>query len=261
MKNIIAQQLVKMQGEILEKIQEDGLQDIGQTAENLFQIVKTGTRELLQVILEATDQAIYDARAELKASGLKVKQRGVKRRLQTSLGEIRYSRSYYTTQEGEMVYLLDHLIGVESYERVSKALCAKLVNLSAEMSCEKSVRVAEADVSRQTVNNKVNTLREVVKEVERVKQTPEDYNAKFNKMALIMDEINVIVGNATEHGKMQEYMYNWAQAHKDNPEYVGKILRLTSYNTLEARINGHMPFEQWWHISSHLVSFPFPGEK
>ena len=174
MKNIIAQQLVKMQGEILEKIQEDGLQDIGQTAENLFQIVKTGTRELLQVILEATDQAIYDARAELKASGLKVKQRGVKRRLQTSLGEIRYSRSYYTTQEGEMVYLLDHLIGVESYERVSKALCAKLVNLSAEMSCEKSVRVAEADVSRQTVNNKVNTLREVVKEVERVKQTPEE---------------------------------------------------------------------------------------
>ena len=98
-------------------------------------------------------------------------------------------------------------------------------------------------------------------EYERVKQTPEDYNAKFNKMALIMDEINVIVGNATEHGKMQEYMYNWAQAHKDNPEYVGKILRLTSYNTLEARINGHMPFEQWWHVSAHLATFPAAGEK
>ena len=42
MENIIAQQLVKMQGEILGKIRENGLQNIGQTAEALFQVVKTG---------------------------------------------------------------------------------------------------------------------------------------------------------------------------------------------------------------------------
>ena len=98
-------------------------------------------------------------------------------------------------------------------------------------------------------------------EYERVRQTQEDYNAKFNKMALIMDEINVIVGNATEHGKMQEYMYNWAKHHKDMPEYSGKVLRLTSFTTLQARIEGKMEFEQWWHISAHLASFPAAGEK
>ena len=121
MENIIAQQLVKMQGKILGKIRENGLQNIGQTAEALFQVVKTETCELLKAILEATDNEIANAKAERKASGLRVKERDVKRRLQTSLGEIEYGRTYYETQEGERIYLLDHLIGVESYERVSKA--------------------------------------------------------------------------------------------------------------------------------------------
>jgi len=174
MKNIIAQQLVKMQGEILEKIQEKGLGNIGETAETLLQIVKGNTCELLRVILEATDAAIAEAKAERKTSGLRVKERNVKRSLQTSLGEITYRRTYYETSEGEYVYLLDQLIGVEPYERVSKALCAKLVNLAAEMSYGKSTKLGEADVSRQTVSNKVNALREVVQDVERVKETPEE---------------------------------------------------------------------------------------
>lgn len=174
MGNIIAQQLVKMQGEILDRIQEDGLGSIGETAEALFQIVKESTCELLRVILEATDTAIAEAKAERKTSGLRVKERNVKRSLETSLGEITYRRTYYETAEGEYVYLLDHLIGVEPYERVSKALCAKLVNLAAEMSYGKSVKVVEAEVSRQTVSNKVNALREVVQDVERVKETPEE---------------------------------------------------------------------------------------
>ena len=174
MKDIIAQQLVKMQGEILVKIRESGLQDIGQTAETLFRVVKTETCELLQAILEATDKEIANAKAERKASGLRVKERNVKRRLQTSLGELEYGRTYYETQEGERVYLLDYLIGVESYERVSKALSAKLVNLSAEMSYGKSVKVGEAEVSRQTVSNKVNALKEVVRDVERIEETPEE---------------------------------------------------------------------------------------
>ena len=174
MENIIAQQMVKMQGEILDIIRANGLGNIGETAEGLFQVVKENTCELLRAILEATDTAIAEAKAVRKADGLKVKERGVKRSLQTSLGEIEYQRTYYETAEGKYVYLLDHLIGVEAYERVSKALCARLVNLAAEMSYGKSVGVVEADVSRQTVSNKVNALREVVQDVERVKETPEE---------------------------------------------------------------------------------------
>ena len=174
MENIIAQQMVKMQGKILGKIQEEGLENIGQTAEALFQTLKEGTCELLQAILEATDSEIAKATKERKQDGLRIKQRNVVRRLVTSVGEIEYRRTYYETPEGERVYLLDHLIGVEPYERVSKAVCAKLVNLSAEMSYGKTVRYGEVQVSRQTVSNKVSGLREVVREVERAEQTPEE---------------------------------------------------------------------------------------
>ena len=194
MENIIAQQLVKMQGEILDKIREDGLGNIGETAERLFQVVKANTCELLRVILEATDTAIAEAKEMRKEDGLKVKERGVKRGLQTSLGEMEYRRTYYETADGEYVYLLDHLIGVEPYERVSKALCAKLVNLAAEMSYGKSVGVSEANVSRQTVSNKVNALREVVQDVERVKETPEELHLFADEDHVhLKDGRNVIV--------------------------------------------------------------------
>ena len=126
MENIIAQQLVKMQDKILREIREKGLEDIGQTAEALFVTLKEGTYALLQAILEATDAEIANAAKERKRDGLRVKERNAVRRLVTSVGEIEYRRTYYETSEGERVYILDHLIGVEPYERVSKALCAKL---------------------------------------------------------------------------------------------------------------------------------------
>ncbi len=77
MENIIAQQLVKMQGKILEKIQEEGLENIGQTAEALFEMLKEGTCELLQAILEAADAEIAKAAGERKQDGLRIKERNV----------------------------------------------------------------------------------------------------------------------------------------------------------------------------------------
>ena len=174
MENIIAQLLVEMQAEILRKIKEGGLYNIGETAEILFATLCKYACELLQAILEETDAQIARARAERKVSGLKVKQRNVRRVLTTSIGAIEYHRTYYETPDGERIYLLDHLIGVESYERVSKSLCAKLVNLAAEMSCDKAVEHGKAPVSRQTVNNKIHGLREVVADVKRAEQTPEE---------------------------------------------------------------------------------------
>lgn len=174
MENIIAQQLVKMQGVILKKIQENGLDDIGQTAEDLFQTLKEGACKLLGVILEATDAEISRAAKERKQDGLKVKERNVVRRLVTSLGVLEYHRTYYETSEGERIYLLDHLIGVAPHERVSKALCAKLVNLAAEMSYGKSVKHGAAEISRQTVCNKINSLREVAVDVTRMRETPKE---------------------------------------------------------------------------------------
>ena len=172
MNNIIAQILVRMQEGIIKKIHEKGLADIGAVAEEILGVLKAGSCELLSGILEATDQEIAGCRAMRKADGLKVKERNVGRTLLTTLGELNYHRTYYETDAGERVYLLDYLIGIEPYERVSKALCAKLVNLAEEMSYSRSVKAGEAAVSRQTVCNKVNGLKEVVTDVERLPETP-----------------------------------------------------------------------------------------
>ena len=172
MENIIAQILVKLQEKVMIKIHDRGLNDIGTVAEELLEILKGGACELLSGILEETDREIAESKAMRKADGLKVKERNVSRRLLTSLGEIEYRRTYYETDADERIYLLDYLIGIESYERVSKALCAKLVNLAEEMSYSKSVKAREVSVSRQTVCNKVNALKEVVTEVKRLPETP-----------------------------------------------------------------------------------------
>ena len=124
------------------------------------------------MILEATDAEIAKATKERKQDGLKVKERNVIRQLVTSLGVLQYRRTYYETSEGERIYLLDHLIGVAPHERVSKALCAKLVNLAAEMSYGKSAKHGAAEISRQTVCNKINSLRQVAADVTRMQETP-----------------------------------------------------------------------------------------
>lgn len=174
MENIIAQVLVEVQGEIVKTIKDVGLWDIGETAETLLGILKEGTCKLVTGLIESTDQEIAQSRAIRKKDGLKVRERNVSRTVLTPLGAITYRRTYYDTAEGERIYLIDHLIGVEPYERVSRELCAKLVNLAAEMSYEKSAEVSQAEVSRQTVCNKVIGLKEVVTEVNRVEETPKE---------------------------------------------------------------------------------------
>ena len=73
----------------------------------------------------------------------------------TLIGELTYKRTYYKHKSGTMIYLTDHIIGVESFERVIKELCAELVQKAASMSMQKVVNVSNVPVSRQTVNNKV----------------------------------------------------------------------------------------------------------
>ena len=172
MENIIMQVVAKTQEAVMKKIHDRGLSDIGAVSEELLGILKNGVCELLSGILEETDREIADSRAMRKADGLKVKERGVERTVVLPVGEMRYRRTYYETDTGERVYLLDHLVGIEPYERVSRALCAKLVNFAVDASYSRSVKAAEASVSRQTVCNKVHALKEVVADVERLPETP-----------------------------------------------------------------------------------------
>ena len=174
METIITQITVNLVEEILKSIEKNGISDIGKTAESLLSVLKGGALELLSAVIEETDSAVLNAKKERKIDGITIKQRNVPRTVLTSLGELSFKRTYFQLADGSMAYLTDQLIGIESFERVTKALCAELVQNTATMSMQKAVTVTGASVSRQTVNNKVLAMQDVVTEVNRVKNTPSE---------------------------------------------------------------------------------------
>ena len=95
-------------------------------------------------------------------------------------------------------------------------------------------------------------------EYECMNQGDMDYISKLNKMALVSDEINIILNNATKHNDMQTIMYQWAQRRKNNPEFKKKYLRLTSYGRFKQKIKSGAPFDDWWFVSGYLDDFPSP---
>ena len=174
METIITQITVNLVEEILKSIEKNGVSDIGKTAESLLSVLKGGALDILSAVIGEADSAILNAKKERKIDGITVKQRNVPRTVVTSLGELKFNRTYFQLADGSMSYLTDQLIGIESFERVTKALCAELVQNTATMSMQKAVTVTGAPVSRQTVNNKLLAMQDVVTEVNRVEDTPSE---------------------------------------------------------------------------------------
>ena len=93
-------------------------------------------------------------------------------------------------------------------------------------------------------------------EYERGNQSNMEYYSKFNKIALSSQYINMIVPTTTDQTEMQEIMYEWAQAKKDNPLFADITMRLVAYSTLKQRIESGMSYENWWRINKHIRDFP-----
>ena len=174
MEVIIQQIAVRMVEQVLKMVEEKGIHDIGALVGGLLQIEKSSVLEMIKAILGEADAALVAARAERAKDGLRIKQRNVPRKLVTEIGELEYERTYFETKEGERYHLLDYVIGVEKGERVSKALSALLVQEATHHSMGKAAKNLGAAVSRQTVNNRVLALREVVKDAVPTQTTPRE---------------------------------------------------------------------------------------
>jgi len=161
MEHIIQQIATKYIENLVSFLREEKLASIGQATQQLHSLSKAVALEILGACLTQMDLALVAANKERKGDGLRIKERNVQRTILTELGEVRYARTYFEDSNGERSYLLDHLIGVAPYERLSRELCAALVQEASDTSMEKAARRLEAPVSRQTVNNKVLALMEV----------------------------------------------------------------------------------------------------
>lgn len=171
MKNIIQQITLNMVEKVLKVLEQDGIQSVEKSIKQLQNIVNPAILEIITAVIAEMDEALVAASKERRKDGIVIKQRHVKRELLTELGVLRYERTYFDTKDDRLC-LIDHLIGVEPYERISKELCATLVQNAADVSMAKAASNAGAPVSRQTVNNKVLALSEVVIQAEHSPVTP-----------------------------------------------------------------------------------------
>lgn len=172
MRNIIQQIVGNVIEKVLDSLEKDGLQSVGSSIERLQSIVNPAILEIVAATIEQMDRALAEASVQRRKDGITVKERNVPRELLTELGTLRYRRTYFESH-GSRFYLTDQLIGVEPYERVSRELCAKLVQSAAEGSMAAAARSAGVQVSRQTVDNKVLALAEVATETTRSEHTPD----------------------------------------------------------------------------------------
>ena len=171
---IIQQIAVKAVEEIFESVKATGLSDIGKTIKTLTPVVSTTVLRILTAFLEKMDEdLVTGAKALRKEDGITVKERNVSRTWLTELGELTYKRTYFKLRDGTFVYLLDHIIGVESYERISKELVADILQAATVKSYQQAIDSTKQEISRQTVHNRLVALDDLVMPVERAEETPE----------------------------------------------------------------------------------------
>ena len=171
---IIQQIAIKAVEEILDAVKTVGLNDIGKTIKTLAPVVSRAVLNVLTASLEETDEALVtNAKALRREDGITVKERSVPRTLLTEMGELTYKRTYFRLRDGSFVYLLDHVIGVESYERISKELVADILQAATVKSYQQAIDSTKQEITRQTVHNRLVSLDDLAIPVERVEETPE----------------------------------------------------------------------------------------
>lgn len=171
--NTIQQIAVKAVEEIFETVKTTGLSEIGKAIKVLTPVVSGTVLRILTALLEEMDEALVSgAKALRREDGITVKERDVPRTWLIELGELTYKRTYFRLQDGSFVYLLDHVIGVEPYERISKELVADILQSATVKSYQHAIDSTKQEVSRQTVHNRLVALDDLVTPVKRMEETP-----------------------------------------------------------------------------------------
>ena len=135
METIIQQIAKKLINKILEKAYSGGMSDIDTLSSAVLGDCKEAAVEMIEEITVQLNRQIRNDKRRRKEEGLVLKEKERGRSLLTELGRLAISREYYYDKKNdEYVYLLDHVIGLREYERVSDGVSAKLVSLATEVS-------------------------------------------------------------------------------------------------------------------------------
>ena len=188
MNNIIQQISEKLTKKILEKAYSGGICDIDLLSSSILEDCKSAARDILEEIVSDLNIKIREDKPSRKARGLILKEKNRERSLFTEIGRLNLPRDYYyDKKEGKYEYLLDKVIGLQGYERISAGVRAKLVSMATEVSYAKSAEtVTGGQLSRQCV-------RECILKLGAIEKRPQPYEPKrkVKELHLFADEDHV----------------------------------------------------------------------
>lgn len=188
MNNIIQQISEKLTKKILEKAYSGGICDIDLLSSSVLEDCKSAARDILEAIVSDLNIKIREDKPSRKARGLILKEKNRERSLLTEIGRLNLPRDYYYDKKEEKYdYLLDKVIGLQGYERISAGVRAKLVSMATEVSYAKSAEtVTGGQVSRQCV-------RECILKLGAIEKRPQPYEPKrkVKELHLFADEDHV----------------------------------------------------------------------
>ena len=188
MNNIIQQISEKLTKKILEKAYSGGICDIDLLSSSVLEDCKSAARDILEAIVSDLNIKIREDKPSRKARGLILKEKNRERSLFTEIGRLNLPRDYYYDKKEEKYeYLLDKVIGLQGYERISAGVMAKLVSMATEVSYAKSAETVTGDqVSRQCV-------RECILKLGAIEKRPQPYEPKrkVKELHVFADEDHV----------------------------------------------------------------------
>lgn len=188
MNNIIQQISEKLTKKILEKAYSGGICDIDLLSSSILEDCKSAARDILEAIVSDLNIKIREDKPSRKARGLILKEKNRERSLFTEIGRLDLPRDYYYDKKEEKYeYLLDKVIGLQGYERISAGVRAKLVSVATEVSYAKSAEtVTGGQLSRQCV-------RECILKLGAIEKRPQPYEPKrkVKELHLFADEDHV----------------------------------------------------------------------
>lgn len=160
MNNILLQICKNFIGEVSVVFGGDQIRTIEEIETDLKTKTDSFILEMMKTYLECVDRAIVEDKSNRRKKGLVIERKSDKREIYTQFGSLKFERTYfYDKRNQEYAYLLDKVVGLEGFERMSGNVAKNLVEHAAESSYGESSRhVSGGEISRQTVMKKLRQL-------------------------------------------------------------------------------------------------------
>ena len=166
MENIIQQIALDLVEKITKKAFEAKISDLDTLASDVLADCKTAACEILEAAVAQLNESIRKEKATRKELGLVLKEKNRKRSILTELGTLNLPRDYFFDKTCDRyVFVLDAMLGLQRYERISGNVRTRLVTEATDVSYAKSAQIVTGgSVSRQSVGNAIRKLTVLEKE-------------------------------------------------------------------------------------------------